>query len=78
MIMMYLEKKDCIEECINVKIQRKQKNKNVKSNIGRELKRFWNMMMTVIPILVGTLGMVLKEFEIRRIKDIQTTLLRSA
>ena len=56
-------------------------------DLARELKKLWNMTVTVVPIMVGALGTVpkglekrLEELEIRRrIEPIQTTaLLRSA
>ena len=31
-------------------------------NLARELKKLWNMKVTVIPIVVSTLGTILKEF----------------
>ena len=34
-------------------------------DIAGDLKRPWNMKMTVIPIVFGTLGMVLKDMEIK-------------
>ena len=55
-------------------------------DFAKELRKFWNMNMTVIPIVVGALGTVhkslesgLEELEIRKkIETIQTTsLLRS-
>ena len=56
-------------------------------NLIRELKKLWNMRVTVIPLVIGALGTVPKglerglvELEIReRIETIETTaLLRSA
>ena len=56
-------------------------------SLARELKKLWNMKMTVISIIIRALGTVtkglikgLEDFEIReRVKTIQTTaLLRSA
>ena len=56
-------------------------------NLARELKKLWNMKVTFIPIIIGTLGTVTKgllkgldDLEIRgREETIQTTaLLRSA
>ena len=56
-------------------------------DLARELKKLWNMKMTIIPIVIGTLGTVTKGFvqgledlEITgRVVTIQTTaLLRSA
>ena len=56
-------------------------------DLARELKTPWNMRLTVIPIVVGALGTVLKSLETglselkiwETIKTIQTTaLLRSA
>ena len=47
---------------------------------GRELKKLWNMKVTIIPIVIGVLGTVtkglikgLKDLEIRgRVETIQT------
>ena len=55
-------------------------------DFARELKKLWNMNVTVILIVIGTLGMIskglisaLEELEIRGgIETIQTTVLRSA
>ena len=56
-------------------------------DLARELKKPWNMKVTIIPIVIGALGKVtegllkgLEDLEIRRrVKTIQTTsLLRSA
>ena len=55
-------------------------------DLARELKKLWNMKVTIIPIVIGTLGTVTKsmkgveDLEIRgRLETIQTTtLLRSA
>ena len=52
-------------------------------NYSRELKKLWNMKVTIIPIIIGALGTVTKELEnleiAGRVETIQTTaLLRSA
>ena len=55
------------------KVKIKQNEKiNKYLNLARELKKLWNTKMTVIPIVVGALGTVLKiservfeQFEIR-------------
>ena len=56
-------------------------------DLARELKKIWNMKVTIIPIVIGTFGTVtkgllkgLEDFEIRgRVKTIKTTaLLRTA
>ena len=56
-------------------------------NLARELKKLWNMKATVIPIVIGALGTVIKgllqgleDVEIRvQVETIKsTTLLRSA
>ena len=59
--------------------ERKKKDKYL--DLVRELKNLWNMKVTVIPIVVGTLVIILKglerleELEIKRIETIQTTAL---
>ena len=52
-------------------------------DLARELKKLWNMKMTIIPIVIGALGTVTKglvqrldDLEIRRrVENIQTTTL---
>ena len=34
-------------------------------DLARELKKLWNMRVMELPVIVGTLGMVPKELEIR-------------
>ena len=69
-----------------VKLKEGQK-KNKYFDLVRELKKLWNMKVTIIPIVIGTLGTVtkrlinaLEELEIRgRVETFQaTTLVRSA
>ena len=68
-----------------VKLKEREK-KNKCMDLARELKKLWNVKVTVIPIVTGALGTVTKGFiqglddlEIRgQVKTIQTTaLLRS-
>ena len=52
-------------------------------DLARELRNLWNMRMTVIPIVIGALGMIAKGLERKlekvviegRIETIQTTAL---
>ena len=69
-----------------VKLKESEK-KHKYYDLARELKKLWNMKATVIPILIGALGTVIKglvkgleELEIRgRVETTQTTaFLRSA
>ena len=69
---------------VNLK-EREKKDKYL--NLARALKKLWNMKLTVIPIVIGALGIVtkglvqgLEDLEITgRVEIIQTTaLLRSA
>ena len=69
-----------------VKLEESEK-KNKYQDIARELKKLWNMKVTVVPIKTGELGTVteglvkrLEDFEIRgQVKTMQTiALLRSA
>ena len=69
-----------------VKLKESEKRDNY-LNLARELKKLWNLKVTIIPIVIGafstvTKGLVagLEELEITgRAKNIQTTaLLRSA
>ena len=70
------------------KIKVKESEKKDKYlDLARELKKLWNMKVTIIPIMIGTFGTVtkgllkrLEDLEIRgRVKTIQTTkLLRTA
>ena len=69
-----------------VKLKESEK-KDKYLDLARGLKKLWNMKMTIIPIVIGVLGTVIKgliqgleDWEIReRVETIQTTaLLRSA
>ena len=65
-----------------VKLKESEK-KNKYLELGRELKKIWNIKVTVIPIVIGALGTVtkglvqgLEDLEIRRrVETIQTTAL---
>ena len=66
---------------------KESKKRDTYLDLTRELRKLWNMKVTVIPIVIGALGTVLKGFERAleeleiggRIETIQTTaLLRSA
>ena len=66
------------------KLKLKENEKRDKyQDFARELKKTWNMKVTVIPIVIGTLGTVtkglvqdLKDLEIsRRVETLQTTAL---
>ena len=56
------------------------KKRNKYLDFARELNKLWNMKVTIIPIVIGTLGRVTKGFiQGLNIETIQTTaLLRSA
>ena len=63
------------------------KESEKKDNLARELKKLWNMKVTIVPIVIGTLGTVTKgllkglgDLEVSgRVETIQTTaLLRTA
>ena len=47
-----------------VKLKEKEK-RNEYQDLARELKNLWNMKVTVIPILIGTLGTVTKMIDKR-------------
>ena len=60
--------------------QKVSEKKDKYLDLARELKKLWNMKVTVIPIVIGALGAVTKgltmELEIReRVETIQTTAL---
>ena len=70
----------------NNRVKTKEKKKNKYLDLGWELKKLWNMKVTVIPIITSALGMIpkcliKKQEELKigiRAKTIQTTaLLRS-
>ena len=72
---------------VDHKIKLKKNGKREKYlDLTRELKKLWNMKVTVIPIVIGALGTVIKELvpglenlEVRgRVDTIQTRALRSA
>ena len=62
-----------------VKLKESEK-RNMYLDLARELKKLWNMKVTIIPIVIGALGIVpkglvqgLKDMEIRgRVECIQT------
>ena len=39
-------------------------------NLARKLKELWNMKLTLIPIVIGALGMVIKEL-VHRLEDLE-------
>ena len=61
-------------------------NNNNYLDLARELKKLWNMKVTIIPIVIGAFGTVtkgllkgLEDLEVgRRVETIQTTALRTA
>ena len=64
---------------------KESKKKDKYQDLARELKKLWNMKVTIIPIMIGVFGTVtkgllkgLEDLEIRRVETIQTTLLRTA
>ena len=72
---------------VNQRIKQKESEKKDKyQDLARELKKLWHMKVTVIPIVIGTLGTVTKgliegqeDLKMKgRVETIQTTaLLRS-
>ena len=74
--------------CTGVRIKLKECEKKDKYfDLARELKKLWNMKVTIVPIVIGALGTVtkgllkgLKDLEVDgRVETIQsTTLLRTA
>ena len=44
-----------------VKSEESEEKKNKYLNLARELKKLWNMKVTVIPILIGALGTVTRD-----------------
>ncbi len=68
---------------LGIKLKKCEK-KDKYLDLARELKKLWNMKVTVIPIVIGALGTVtkglLKDLEVSgRVETIQTTaLLRTA
>ena len=78
------KKKRTVDHRIKLK-ECEKKNKYL--DLARELKKLWNMEVTIIPIVIGTFGTVtkgllkgLKDLEVGgRVETIQTTaLLRTA
>ena len=68
-------------------IQKESEKKDKYLNLARELKKLWNIKVTIVPIVIGALGTItkrllkgLKDLEIGgRVETIQTTaLLRTA
>ena len=52
------------------RIEEKEKEKIEKyQDLGRELKKLWNVRMKIIPLVVGSLGAIPKQFD-KRLKDI--------
>ena len=73
---------------VNLRVKLKESEKGDKNlDFARELKKLWNMKVTVIPLLIGALGTVTKG-SIHRVEDLKisvwvetiptTALLRSA
>ena len=66
---------------------KESEKKNTYLDLARELKKLWNMKVTIVPIVIGALGTItkgllkgLEDLEVgRRVETIQTTaLLRTA
>ena len=63
------------------KIEKKSEKKDKYLNLAREMKKLWNMKVTIIQIVIGALGAVIKgvvqgldDLEIRgRVETIQTS-----
>ena len=55
------------------KIEEKEKDKIEKyQDLGRELQKIWNVKVKIIPLVVGSLGAILKQFG-NRLKQIGIT-----
>ena len=55
------------------RIEEKEKDKIEKyQDLGRELKKIWNIKMKIIPLVVGYLGVIPKQFG-NRLKQIGVT-----
>ena len=55
------------------KIEEKEKNKIEKyQDLGRELQKIWNVKVKIIPLVVGSLGAIPKQFG-NRLKQISIT-----
>ena len=55
----------------NIKVKIKESEKISKYlDLARELKKMWNMKMTVIPIVIGTLGKELKGL-VKRLDELE-------
>ena len=45
------------------RIEEKEKDKIAKyQDLGRELQKIWNVQVKIIPLVVGSLGAILKQF----------------
>ena len=52
------------------RIEEKEKEKIEKyQDLGRELKKLWNLRVKIIPLVVGSLGAIPKQFD-KRLEDI--------
>ena len=51
--------------------KRKQKEREEYVDLAREHKELWHMKVTVIPVVVGTLGAIPKEL-LKGLKDLET------
>ena len=92
LVLINKKKRPCQQINFDIPVDHRVKMKERKKideylDLARELKKLWNMKVTVIPIVVGVFGTFSKylekigtgEQEIRgRIETIQTTALRSA
>ena len=48
---------------VDSRIEEKEKGKIEKyQDLGRELKRTWNVKMRIVPLVVGSLGAIPKQF----------------
>ena len=55
------------------RIEEKEKDKIEKyQELGRELQKIWNVKVKIIPLIVGSLGAILKQFG-KRLKQIGIT-----
>ena len=56
----------------DTRIKEKEKDKISNQDLGRELQKIWNVKVKIIPLVVGSLGAISKQFG-NRLKQIGTT-----
>ena len=55
-----------------VRLRRRRKKRGKYQDLRRELQKFWNVRMKIIPLVVGSLGAIPKQFR-NRLKEIGIT-----